>query len=144
MRIFVGTTHLKVDFVAAQTPADASFWVVDASAHQVPGGILHVAPTDATGNAAVYDDRMPTPRTTVSPLPPRTLLVYQTGGPIPAPGGLALSLSAVAGLAVTKSLGASWGIAAIAAVGAPLSLLAIGLLTAYVTRTATPAPDAAR
>jgi hypothetical protein len=117
VRIFIGTTHLKVDFVAAQAPTDASFWVVDASAYRVPGTLLHVAPTSRAGDASVMPP-VPPPMS-----PPRV----HTGG-AQTPGGLTLGLSALTALAVAKWLGASWGLAAGAAIGAPLVLLGAAVL----------------
>jgi hypothetical protein len=35
-KLFVGSTHLKVDFAPANSPYEASCWVVDASAYRGP------------------------------------------------------------------------------------------------------------
>jgi hypothetical protein len=116
VRLFVGTGISYVDHVAAATPMHASFWVVDAR-----GGALTSSPTALTAP------------TTAS---------HVGAAPVYTPSNLALGLSALTGLALAKSLGASWGLAVGAAIGAPIVILGIALLASY-TRAQSVAAQAA-
>lgn len=107
MRLFVGTPELKVDYVAAAHPLEASFFVVDASAYQGKLGVSlaneHRAPGPLVAGAA--------------PDPGLSRWVLGAG-------------AAVGGVCVAKALGASAIVTVLAAAGAPLLLFGLLALAA--------------